>query len=57
MLFRSFSLPSVGDVTRGDRLGRRHIDLGVKGSADLVNPAYAMLLDGVRAMGFEIVEQ
>ncbi|KAI3589641.1 ADP-ribose pyrophosphatase of COG1058 family [Cupriavidus sp. U2] len=54
---RVFSLPSVGDVTRGDRLGRRHIDLGVKGPADLVPPAYAMLLEGVRAMGFEIVEQ
>ncbi|HBD32423.1 MAG TPA: competence/damage-inducible protein A, partial [Cupriavidus sp.] len=33
------------------------IDLGVKGPADMVGPAYAMLLDGVRTMGFEIVEQ
>lgn len=54
---RVFSLPSVGDVSRGDRLARRHIDLGVKGPADLVPPAYGMLLDGVREMGFEIVEQ
>ncbi|MGO4306399.1 competence/damage-inducible protein A [Cupriavidus sp. RAF12] len=54
---RVFSLPSVGDVSRGDRLARRHIDLGVKGPGELVAPAYSMLLDGVRAMGFEIVEQ
>ena len=54
---RVFSLPSVGDVSRGDRFARRHIDLGVKGPEELVGPAYEMLLDGVRAMGFEIVEQ
>jgi len=54
---RVFSLPSVGDVTRGDRFERRHIDLGVKGPADLVAPAYAMLLEGVAGMGFEVVEQ
>ncbi|RZT41863.1 competence/damage-inducible protein A [Cupriavidus agavae] len=54
---RVFSLPSVGDVSRGDRFGRRHIDLGVKGPAGLVAPAYAMLLEGVRGMGFEVVEQ
>ncbi|GMG90389.1 molybdopterin-binding protein [Cupriavidus metallidurans] len=54
---RVFSLPSVGDAARGDKFVRRHIDLGVKGPADMVGPAYAMLLDGVRTMGFEIVEQ
>ncbi|WP_427310092.1 competence/damage-inducible protein A [Cupriavidus sp. H39] len=54
---RVFSLPSVGDVQRGDRFARRHIDLGVKGPAELLAPAYAMLLDGVQAMGFETVEQ
>jgi len=54
---RVFSLPSVGDVSRGDRFARRHIDLGVKGPLELVPPAYGMLLDGVREMGFEIVEQ
>jgi len=54
---RVFSLPSVGDVSRGDRFARRHIDLGVKGPAEQVLPAYAMLLEGVRAMGYEIVEQ
>jgi molybdopterin-biosynthesis enzyme MoeA-like protein len=54
---RVFSLPSVGDVSRGDRFARRHIDLGVKGLAESVPAAYAMLFEGVRAMGFEIVEQ
>ncbi|MGO4764861.1 competence/damage-inducible protein A [Cupriavidus sp. 2KB_3] len=54
---RVFSLPSVGDVSRGDRFARRHIDLGVKGPAEQISPAYAMLLEGVRAMGYEIVEQ
>ena len=54
---RVFSLPSVGDAQRGDQLARRHIDLGVKGSAEQVGPAYAMLLEGVRGMGFETVEQ
>ncbi|WP_454731749.1 MULTISPECIES: competence/damage-inducible protein A [Cupriavidus] len=53
---RVFSLPSVGDATRGELYARRHIDLGVKGAVDLVEPAYAMLRDGVRAMGFELVE-
>ncbi|SPA37404.1 conserved hypothetical protein; putative molybdopterin binding domain [Cupriavidus taiwanensis] len=54
---RVFSLPSVGDVQRGDRFARRHIDLGVKGPAELLAPAYAMLLEGVQAMGYETVEQ
>lgn len=53
---RVFSLPSVGDARRGELYARRHIDLGVKGPADQVEPAYAMLREGVRAMGFELVE-
>ncbi len=54
---RVFSLPSVGDVQRGDRFARRHIDLGVKGPQELVQPAYQMLRDGVLAMGYEVVDQ
>ncbi len=54
---RVFSLPSVGDAQRGESFARRHIDLGVKGAAEQVAPAYAMLLEGVRGMGFETVEQ
>ena len=46
----------VGDAQRGELYARRHIDLGVKGAPALVEPAYAMLRDGVRAMGFEVVE-
>lgn len=38
-----FSLPSVDHPQWG-----RHIELGVKGSADTLAPAYAMLLDGLR---------
>jgi molybdopterin-biosynthesis enzyme MoeA-like protein len=54
---RVFSLPSVGDTQRGAPFARRHIDLGVKGEAALVEAAYAMLRDGVLAMGYEIIEQ
>jgi molybdopterin-biosynthesis enzyme MoeA-like protein len=53
---RVFSLPSVGDARRGELYVRRHIDLGVKGPAERVEPAYAMLREGVQAMGFELVE-
>ncbi|TWG86613.1 molybdopterin-biosynthesis enzyme MoeA-like protein [Cupriavidus gilardii J11] len=53
---RVFSLPSVGDAQRGGIHARRHIDLGVKGDPALVEPAYAMLRDGVAQMGFEVVE-
>jgi len=53
---RVFSLPSVGDAQRGAIFARRHIDLGVKGAADDVDAAYAMLRDGVVGMGFEVVE-
>jgi hypothetical protein len=37
-----FSLPSVDHPTYG-----RHIDLGVKGAPDKVDPAYRTLLDGL----------
>lgn len=38
-----FSLPSVDHPEHG-----RHIELGVKGSADVIEPAYAALLTGLR---------
>ena len=41
-----FSLPSVDHPTWG-----RHIDLGVKGEPDRVEPAYAQLLAGLRSFG------
>jgi molybdopterin-biosynthesis enzyme MoeA-like protein len=49
-----FSLPSVDHPEHG-----RHIELGVKGSADVIAPAYAALLAGLRfqnaQLGPEIV--
>jgi molybdopterin-biosynthesis enzyme MoeA-like protein len=44
-----FSLPSVDHPQWG-----RHIDLGVKGEPDPVQPAYADLLAGLRALGVEL---
>ena len=41
-----FSLPSVDHPQYG-----RHIDLGVKGEPDRVEPAYAQLLAGLRSFG------
>ncbi len=47
---KSFSLPSVGDGRDG-KPARRHIELGVKGTSDLVEAAFADLRRGVEAMG------
>jgi molybdopterin-biosynthesis enzyme MoeA-like protein len=41
-----FSLPSVDHPQYG-----RHIDLGVKGAPEAVEPAYAALLAGLRSLG------
>jgi molybdopterin-biosynthesis enzyme MoeA-like protein len=43
---RVFSLPSVDHPVHG-----RHIELGVKGPAASVGAGYAMLFDGLRALG------
>ena len=43
---RVFSLPSVDHPQWG-----RHIELGVKGRAELLEPAYRMLLDGLDVHG------
>ncbi|MCY0386385.1 molybdopterin-binding protein [Robbsia sp. Bb-Pol-6] len=53
---RAFSLPSVGDAERGAVYARRHIDLGVKGGAAVVDQAFARLRDGVQALGGEMVD-
>ena len=42
---RVFSLPSVDHPEHG-----RHIELGVKGQADVIEPAYAALLAGLRSL-------
>ena len=52
---RSFSLPSIGDGRDG-RPARRHVELGVKGSANSVPRAFEKLRAGVLAIGAEIDE-
>lgn len=49
---KAFSLPSVGDGRDG-RPARRHIELGVKGPADLVDRAFELIERGVREMALE----
>jgi hypothetical protein len=49
---RAFSLPSIGDGKDG-RPPRRHIELGVKGAPELLDAAYARLLQGVQQLGAE----
>jgi molybdopterin-biosynthesis enzyme MoeA-like protein len=44
-----FSLPSVDHPQYG-----RHIDLGVKGAPDRVEPAYAQLLSGLKLVGVRL---
>lgn len=44
-----FSLPSVDHPEFG-----RHIELGVKGAPDVVEPAYAMLLEGLKAFNLKL---
>ncbi len=49
-----FSLPSVGDPIRGGVFAKRHIELGVKGDADLVPQALERLKKGTADLGFEV---
>lgn len=49
----TFSLPSVGDGSDG-RPARRHIELGVKGPAAIVEAAFADMLATLRAQGAEL---
>ena len=46
---KAFSLPSIGDGRDG-RPARRHVELGVKGDAAQVEPAFESMLHGVRAL-------
>ena len=45
-----FSLPSLGDPSRGGVYASRHIDLGVKGAVELVEVALSDLRSGVEAL-------
>ena len=47
-----FSLPSVDNPKYG-----RHIELGVKGAAELIPPAYAAMLAGLNKLGATLLEK
>ena len=49
-----FSLPSVGDPSREGVYAQRHIELGVKGDASLLDPAWDALRSGTLDLGFQI---
>ena len=49
-----FSLPSVGDATRGGVYAQRHIELGIKGNANLLESAWVALRAGTQELGYEI---
>jgi len=50
---RSFSLPSVGDGQDG-KPARRHVELGVRGEASIVEQAFDQLRASVLALGAEV---
>ena len=49
-----FSLPSVGDASRGGIYAERHIELGIKGNANLLESAWIALRAGTEALGYVI---
>jgi molybdopterin-biosynthesis enzyme MoeA-like protein len=49
-----FSLPSVGDVSKGGVYADRHIELGIKGNAHLLDSAWIALRAGTAALGYDI---
>jgi len=49
-----FSLPSVGDVSKGGVYADRHIELGIKGNAQLLDSAWIALRTGTEALGYDI---
>jgi molybdopterin-biosynthesis enzyme MoeA-like protein len=48
-----FSLPSVGDPSRGGIFAKRHIELGVKGALADVTKVYPLLRQSVQDLGLE----
>ncbi len=48
-----FSLPSVGDPSRGGIFAKRHIELGVKGALADVTKVYPLLRQAVQDLGLE----
>ena len=51
---RVFSLPSVGDPSKGGVYAERHIELGIKGNATLLDSAWIALRTGTEALGYAI---
>ena len=49
-----FSLPSVGDAGKGGVYAQRHIELGIKGNANLLDSAWLALRTGTQELGYEI---
>jgi molybdopterin-biosynthesis enzyme MoeA-like protein len=49
-----FSLPSVGDPAKGGVYADRHIELGIKGNANLLETAWIALRTGTESLGYEI---
>ena len=49
-----FSLPSVGDAAKGGVYAHRHIELGIKGNASLLESAWLALRTGTQELGYEI---
>ena len=49
-----FSLPSVGDPSRGGVYSERHIELGIKGDKNLLESAWIALRAGTEALGYAI---
>ena len=49
-----FSLPSVGDASKDGVYAQRHIELGIKGNANLLDSAWIALRTGTQALGYEI---
>jgi molybdopterin-biosynthesis enzyme MoeA-like protein len=49
-----FSLPSVGDSAKGGVYAERHIELGIKGNATLLENAWIALRIGTESLGYKI---
>jgi molybdopterin-biosynthesis enzyme MoeA-like protein len=49
-----FSLPSVGDSKKEGIYAHRHIELGIKGNANLLESAWIALRAGTQELGYEI---
>ena len=49
-----FSLPSMGDASKGGIYAERHIELGIKGNANLLESAWSALRTGTQELGYEI---